>query len=63
MHRLEVSGATVCLEEGGGHVFSVQPAARGEIQALTVLRNMLSKHVWCENAKTLGPGSPLSWVS
>lgn len=63
MHRLEVSGATVCLGEGGGHVCGVQSAAAGEIQALTVLGNMLSKHVWREDAKMLGPGSPLNWVS
>lgn len=63
MHRLEVSGATVCLGEGGRHVCSVQAGAGGEIRALTVLGNMLSKHAQGEEAKTLGPGSPFSWVS
>lgn len=50
MHRLEVSGATVCLGEGGGHVFSVQSAAGGETQAWTALGNVLSKRAGCEDA-------------
>lgn len=38
MHRLEVSGATVCLGEGGRHVCSVQAGAGGRDTSLDSAR-------------------------
>lgn len=70
MHRLEVSGATVCLGEGGGRAFSVQSAAGGEIRAPKhtqpglLTTGLRSPNVGCEEADagSRSPPPPPSWV-